>query len=228
MPVVCLCVVNIGRSNFCYLLFLKILIFFLQLKLQLPLCEVVIVERRAEYKRVHAIKIEQYAFERMYTDHAGLVELARSFPPRTRTNIVEEKLRQLALDSGVVLRCPESYPDLPTLLAAIPGVDVVLCADGAGSLSRKELAGAVPEMAMQEQLGALLQVKFDAKGVVESKSSIWQTFLQNINLQQQVLSWRYFKMCMFFGFIFPIAGEQMLFVALFVQFFKVLPGRMLA
>lgn len=172
-------------------------------------------EKRQEYSRSHAIRLDEEAFSEMVSWKPGcppaaeLQLLKSKWLPRTRTSHIEDELRQLALYIGVKI----SYNQLLSLDELIdasacrgrrldssddlPEYDIVVCCDGANSRCRSSLlskdgilsAGpdsTVPsEFRLQKELGSLLQVKFEAHGSVQTTMGVVGALMQNLPAEKQ-------------------------------------------
>jgi 2-polyprenyl-6-methoxyphenol hydroxylase-like FAD-dependent oxidoreductase len=187
--------------------------FAIQLKALLPPSAVVRVhEKRETYERTHALRISDYAFKQMIdydtsdgTDPAAfqrnavahaLRQLRSKWQPRTRTATVEQDLKTLAQTCGVQLRYGAAVQTLQQLIADERPC-AIICANGAGSTFRKELAELArepEEFRHAKKLGHLLQCKYDVKGNYHTQKGNWAAFCRNFHAHStffNVLAGRY-------------------------------------
>ena len=172
--------------------------FAIQLKALLPPSAIVRVhEKRDTYERTHALRISDLAFKQMleYDSSDGtspaafqrnavahaLRQLRAKWQPRTRTATVEQDLKALAQTCGVQLKYGSAAHSLQQLIAD-ESPCAIICANGAGSTFRKELAELAhepQEFRHSKKLGHLLQCKYDVKGDYHSQKGNWATFRRN-------------------------------------------------
>jgi 2-polyprenyl-6-methoxyphenol hydroxylase-like FAD-dependent oxidoreductase len=172
--------------------------FAIQLKALLPPNAIVrVYEKRETYERTHALRISDLAFKQMldYDPSDGtspaafqrnavahaLRQLQAKWQPRTRTATVEQDLKVLAQTCGVQLRYGTAVQSLQQLVAD-ENPCAIVCANGAGSPFRKELAalaGEPEEFRHTKKLGHLLQCKYDVKGDYHAQKGNWAAFRRN-------------------------------------------------
>jgi hypothetical protein len=142
----------------------------IQLKVLRPAWSVTCFEKRRQYERSHALSISARAFEGMVEWCPGrpaaaeLSMLKERWIPRTRTSVVEEDLRNLAIAVGVKIVYGHEITSLTQLATQTQGGaegeaeaegglggeaeggggrgrkwDLILCCDGAKGPSRKQL-----------------------------------------------------------------------------------------
>eukprot|EP00475_Leptophrys_vorax_P020168 TRINITY_DN27609_c0_g1_i1.p1 TRINITY_DN27609_c0_g1~~TRINITY_DN27609_c0_g1_i1.p1 ORF type:complete len:433 (-),score=102.89 TRINITY_DN27609_c0_g1_i1:73-1188(-) len=108
--------------------------------------------------------------------------------PRTRTNIIENDLRELGESLGVRFHYGFEVKTAQDLKDVNP--DVIIASTGAKCSFRRSLVEdskseeSNNEFRVKKDLGALLQVKFEAIGRIERNSSAFKKFLQNLPAQQ--------------------------------------------
>ena len=172
--------------------------FAIQLKALLPPSATVRVhEKRETYERTHALRISDLAFKQMldYDTSDGttpaafqrnavahaLRQLRAKWQPRTRTATVEQDLKALAQTCGVQLRYGTAVQTLQHLIAE-ERPSAIICANGAGSIFRKELAELAhesQEFLHNKKLGYLLQCKYDVKGNYHIQKGNFAAFRRN-------------------------------------------------
>jgi hypothetical protein len=165
----------------------------LQIKIWLPCWDVIVYEKRDKYSRSHALRIDPVAFSEMpqWTPDlppaaAALKLFSEKWVPRTRTSDVESELRQQCIFSGVKL-VYGSECSISILLAGEERPDMIIGCDGANGISRKELHDlrchhepGLSELRNHKRMGSLLQVKFDAPGLVNKSRGKLGTFIRNL------------------------------------------------
>ena len=152
-----------------------------------PQWRIVCREKRGSYARSHALRIDAYSFNEMVSSSQEFTTLARSFAPRTRTATVETELSKFALAVGIEYTCNASVESDLSLLTNDLGQrpDAVICCDGARSVFRRQLCQDLPsEYAVERQLGSLLQIKFDAVGLIERNSGALAAMRNNLPARQ--------------------------------------------
>jgi 2-polyprenyl-6-methoxyphenol hydroxylase-like FAD-dependent oxidoreductase len=172
--------------------------FAIQLKALLPPSAIVRVhEKREMYERTHALRISDLAFKQMleYDTSDGtspaafqrnavahaLRQLRTKWQPRTRTATVEQDLKALAQTCGVQLCYGSAVQTLQQLIAD-ENPCAIICANGASSAFRKELADLAhetQEFRHSKKLGHLLQCKYDVKGNYHTHKGNWAAFRRN-------------------------------------------------
>jgi 2-polyprenyl-6-methoxyphenol hydroxylase-like FAD-dependent oxidoreductase len=174
--------------------------FAIQLKALLPPSAIVrVFEKRESYERTHALRISDFAFKQMldYDPSDGttaaafqrnavahaLRQLRTKWQPRTRTAIVEQDLKALGKTCGVQLCYGAAVESLQQLIADERPCAIV-CANGAGSKFRKELADIAlepQEFRHSKKLGHLLQCKYDVRGDYHMQKGNWAAFRRNFS-----------------------------------------------
>lgn len=135
--------------------------------------------------------------------------------PRTRTSVVESELRQLAVNIGVIIHYNTNVNimdilngDAATRETSESAPDVIICCDGARSISRKRLieyqtrngdieasggketnmSPSIAEFRDEKELGSLLQVKFEAHGNIQRSKGVLDPVVQNLPADKQFFS----------------------------------------
>eukprot|EP01124_Arcella_intermedia_P024491 TRINITY_DN4139_c0_g1_i1.p1 TRINITY_DN4139_c0_g1~~TRINITY_DN4139_c0_g1_i1.p1 ORF type:complete len:723 (-),score=137.05 TRINITY_DN4139_c0_g1_i1:14-1858(-) len=160
----------------------------IQIKSLHPLTRVSCFERRTEYARTHALRIDDYAFDDIISpDLKKFTESLQIFRKngalRIRTTELEDRLRQLAHAISVEMIF-EEVEGLEWVLERYKKIDAIVVADGARSRCRRS-AFPEGEYLKSRKLGSLLQVKFDAFGEIQKSSGTLQTFLSNLPASKQ-------------------------------------------
>lgn len=145
----------------------------IQVALLCPDLPIVVFEKYAEYQRRHVVRLSSRAMENTVQDER-LLDLIGRLPRVVRTSVLEEELFTMAVSLGNVSIVHETVADIKVLAAKFPTASVVIGADGAHSLTRKQLFGV--DVGMHEVLQYVVEVKYEVEGVARRMRRMDQVY----------------------------------------------------
>jgi hypothetical protein len=155
------------------------------LKNLLPENEAYVFEKRNEYKRTHALKIDENLLENVSDLQLDkkFHEMIKSWIPRTRTNILETDLKEYCEKIGIKILTNAKIESVEDLIAHEIRPDLIIAADGAKSAWRKTVTADSEEFSVNKTIGHMLQVKCEACGEIERIKG-FKTFTQNLEAEE--------------------------------------------
>jgi hypothetical protein len=151
------------------------------LKILLPENEIYVFEKRPEYVRSHSLKILPRTFEKlteMPVDKKW-IKMTQSWSPRTRTNVIEQDLKEYCKNIGVRVNENIEVQSIKDIYHFGIQPDIIIAADGAKSIWRKQI-NKMSEFSVDVTLGHILQVKCEGIGQVKPVN-ILNKFTKNLN-----------------------------------------------
>lgn len=145
----------------------------IQVALMCPDLPIVVFEKHAEYQRRHVVKLSSRSMENTVQD-GKLLDLINRLPRVVRTSVLEEELFTLAVTLGNVSIVHEAITDIKALAARFPTASIIIGADGAHSLVRKQLFGV--DLGMHEVLQYVVEVKYEVEGVARRMRRMDQAY----------------------------------------------------
>ncbi|GAB5372777.1 hypothetical protein AAMO2058_001693900 [Amorphochlora amoebiformis] len=112
----------------------------IQIVLRNPTLKVVMMEKYAEYKRKHVLRIEKESLETGIND-PRLVKLVSELKGKTPTSLIEENFKALAGEIGISIRVGEYVKDIEALQKRFHNTRYFIGADGRKSVMRTQKFG---------------------------------------------------------------------------------------
>jgi hypothetical protein len=146
------------------------LFMYIQAKLYNPELEVVIYERYEEYKRSHLLIINPKSFKGMHPDKR-FQAMIKSFGEKIRTNDLEGKLKEFALNLGIKI-IYEKVEDCEKIAAKHPDATTMVSACGARGLARQQLFN--DELRDKKNLQHIAEIKYSVTGRTKPLNALMQ------------------------------------------------------
>lgn len=146
---------------------------------------IVMLEKRVDYQRSHVLSVDSGSFNGMPSDH-DLERVVKEIKAKKniRTNEIESKFKQLALDKGIDIRY-EEVKDPQDLKTRFPNAKVIVGADGVHSTVREKIFG--NKLSVDNNLQYVAMIKYDVTEKTKPMNKIKQLY-PTLKLMESVAS----------------------------------------
>ncbi len=140
----------------------------IEMKLRDPALSILMLEKYSSYRRKHTLSIDSLSFINSHFD-SSYQTLLRSFVGNTSTMTLEKELKAFALSLGINIR-HENVEDCQNLATRYPEVKLIIGADGAHSMVRKNIFD--DKFKQQTDLQYVAEMKYAVKGKTRALSQL--------------------------------------------------------